>query len=118
MAYNQHLRKRLGDRINNCMCIDCFAKKCYSYEDLIFRIQSDYLYFKAYAEYERGHLIASHNLQEEATALGELPISAYALNAIKSEEDFSIVDDLKQYLTKNDFKFKILNARELQLMMH
>ena len=121
MSYNHHLRKRVGDQINNCLCHQCFAQKCCAYEITIATIQSEYAYFKAYVEHKRGNKEISRALQEE-DHFGIL--SDYARNPMREgnharneDNDYNIIDELLLYLKSNDFKFKWLDTYELQNMM-
>ena len=112
---NQHLREHQG--INNCLCHDCFSKKCSAYEILIDQLNTEYLFFKAYVEHNRGNIVTSLTLQDNARRIGEETFSNYAQNAIRVEEDFEKVERLKEFLLANNLQFKTLSAHELQQMM-
>ena len=102
MSCNCHLRKRDGDNINSCLCNRCFSQKCYAYEITIFKIQTEYAYFKAYVEHQRGNNEKSLALQEEDHYA---EFSEYARDAINGveHEDWDVVKELQKYLLSNNF---------------
>lgn len=124
MMQNQHFSKRTGCAINSCLCHDCFARKCFVYESIIEDIQSQYLIFKAYVEHQRGNVEASYVLQEQDFERSQEAFSSYALpeiekpfHAVPDHPEFDVIDELRKYLLRNDFKFKGLSSFEMQHMM-
>ena len=115
MSHNYHLRKR--DKVNTCLCNRCFSQKCYVYEIMISKIQTEYAYFKAFVEHKRRNTELSQILQEEASDNAHGALSDYAYCGIPTtieHEDWKVVEELKKYLISNDFKFKYLDTIEIQ----
>lgn len=118
MTHEIHLRKRVNDNVNLCICKNCFSLKCLAYEELIFEIQSEYLNFKDDVEMKKGNMVAVESIKETQDQLHNEVLSIYAkrihFGDSTASDDFDIVKELKNFLLKNNFRFNDFDSSTYQ----